>query len=208
MTSLTTTGDDIKNAIPGSTSAYDDPVRFLAALNLGIRDAWPAFGMVERSTTAATLVAGTFDYTMAGLTISPSRDMGIAKVFIQEEAVTDAPDVPYNVCQYFDTSADAWYLRFSPAVVSSFAGKVVNVMYRYPHPDVTTSSQAIYLPEPVLAAFMARWAAYWRANQQGVDTKNMLALYRAADEAYTRAINRNKAQNMAPLRIISPTRNP
>lgn len=208
MTSLTTTGDDIKNAIPGSTSAYDDPVRFLAALNLGIRDAWPAFGMVERALTAATLVAGTFDYSLTALSPSPSRDMGVSRVFIQEEAVTDAHDAPYNVCQYFDTSADAWYLRFSPSIVSSLAGKVVNVIYRYPHPDVTTSSQLIYLPEPVLAAFMAKWAAYWRANQQGVDTKNMLALYRVANDDYWREVNRNKPQNMAPLRIISHSRNP
>lgn len=178
MASLSTTGTDIRAAlaVAGNTLPDDDDV-FLAILNWAIRSAWPSDRITERVIGAATLTSGQFDYSLAGLTNPPARELGISLVFIQESGTTTAPDVSHDTQQYYDGSADAWYLRFSPRIVNGYTGKSVNVVYQYPHPEVTDLDEATFCDQPLLIAIMERWVTKNMMAEQNIDKSTFGPLY-------------------------------
>lgn len=157
-----------------STAPADDTTK-LAYLNIAIGEAGSRFPITEYSTTAATLDNQTFLYSMTALSPSPYRDVGIARVFIQEEATTTAPEVSHAVQQYYDLSADAWTLKFKPSIVSDYHGKVVNVQYQYPPPLVAALSTTVYLPITYLAYKICETLAITNIGIQTTDNQDFIA---------------------------------
>jgi len=97
---------------------------------------------------------------MTALSPAADRERGIAKVFIQEVDTTTAPDVSHKVEQYFDASADAWYLKFRPEVVTAYNTKSFNVLYQHIHADVATVGATIYLPQDYMVEYIMGQLAY------------------------------------------------
>lgn len=207
MASKSTTGTVVKNAVSiifPSAGVPAADASWVILLNLAIRSAWPVLRITERSTTAFTIASGTFDYSMGSLSPVPDRQLGIAKVFIQDAGATTAPDELHKVEQYFDGSADAWYVRLQAWQASQYNGKVANVIYQYQHPDITAIGETIYMPEDYLVhkcvAFLAqqlylspaststnRYGDVWQDNMKRAD----------------QILQMHRGENLESLRIIS-----
>jgi hypothetical protein len=209
MTSLSTTGTDVFAALAVTGGALPtDPVTQLAVINAAIRDSWPSIRITEKSLAAATLVASTEVYSLSALSPAPHRDVGVALVTIQDSTDMEGINLSHHAGQYFDASADTWYLRLPLSIAAAYASRAIDITYQYPHPDVADLDEAIYLPQAVLAGFVECWACKYMLNIQNRANTQFGSLYDRVYNEYRRALDRNstRATNLPSLRTVYPPR--
>lgn len=177
-----TTGLQLHNRLPISSSVATQ-ADTVTALNYAIDQSWPSFKLAEKATTAATLVSTTFAYTLA--TTIPYL-LGGVRVWVNYS--TTNPPRPLRDLRFsYDQSAGAWTITFSPAITSAYVGKTIDVEYQYPHPQISTISDTVYLPPSYAISAVTVWYAMRKLSEEHTDQRSfwerLLALHepKAAD---------------------------
>ncbi len=193
---MSTTGTIIHDSLP--LESPKTAALTLLALNLAIRAAWPSIKISEYATSVATLVATTYEYSLAAVTPAPDPKLGIAQVFIVEN--TTLPEVSHEaVWQRYDHSDGFFKLVFAPDITRAYPTKTVNILYQRPHTAITALTDTIELPDHYLTAYCMAWYATKILSKQTVDLGGWRDIRHDNQEDWQQALRDNHTSLMPTL---------
>jgi len=197
MTVLSTTGQDVLDALPGDTIDDDKQIPFI---NAAIRRSFTAVKMMAYVSSVATIAASTPTYTPSlGSAPSPSRRLGYGRVFLTVES-TSPGVLLRNVRQYYDDVAAVWKLVFPDDLVSANVGKTVDVQYQYPHANITALSDTILIDQAFLMSYVKWLQLSGKLEQQPTETRGLAQLVQQYYDDWTGQLNTyHSAQIALPI---------
>lgn len=170
----------------GESSINSDAVRIRAidrALgDFSTRRFWEIYRINDKTTTSTGVNNYEIDTTF------PCRSNGLCEVFAGGTAEANRyiimkqkdfkkaynEDSALNLCyQWFDATNDKWMIHLSPDTT----GDTITYSYYWQHPTVTTTSSAVYIPDPDIAARRALAYLY-----EGEDEEKYQEQYKLSEQ--------------------------